>query len=111
MSLFAQYISELKEENENGYFEKLNEDFLNAITGKTSDSNLLEAINAYLMLEHFDDIIKSDIGFIQGNKKYSSPIVKEQNRRGETVTKYKYQLKVKNALKGDWTNTISDALK
>ena len=88
LDIFYKYLMEM---NPNQRLELLEKSWENITLGKTSKNiNLLQAVNAYITLNKFDDLLKNTVGnYIQYNKRLNEPINTIEHN-GTTTTKYKY---------------------
>ena len=88
LDIFYKYLMEMNPDQRAELLEKSWEDIT---LGKTSKNiNLLQAVNAYITLNKFDDLLKNTVGnYIQYNKRLDEPINTIEHN-GTATIKYKY---------------------
>lgn len=108
LELFYKYLNEMNIDDRISLLEK---DWKDLQLSISKDINLLQAVNAYITLIHFDDLIKSSVGnYIQFDKNLEEPVnIIEHNGRNDTKYKYSFGRKQTNMQK-DFRDVIQNAL-
>lgn len=93
--------------NNSNYQDILEIDFHNKILGNNSKNSLLNAVNAYVGIMYFDDLMKQTLPkYIYVDDKLPSPISYKNGK-----PQYKYNINRKNInLKSGWHSEISDGI-
>ena len=110
LDAFYEYIMSLSPDERLAILE---ESWEKSVTlGKKDDNNLLQAVNAYITLANFDELISSVVGkYISINYKLDEPINTIINNNGAVQTKYKYDFgKKQSNMAKDFRDVIQNAL-
>lgn len=100
-------------ESESNYLQdKVTQSWMNNGTINGDRGALFHAVNAYLNIMYFDEMVKENLGdYISVNKRLGSPIV-FQEQLGKITTQYKYTINTKDKFKGknNWDDAIQDGI-